>query len=188
MFGRLRIICCLLLMLALGAAALPLHAQPEKEKTARVEKVLADWKRRLDRCKSVRYVVTGKTEKKDLPAGSKAPKVRPVKFVVLLDLVRGRVRIEYEGSGINSTGDQYSPRVSVTVSDGKSEQTNIDRKRFILGPKNADVYISKGSLHNRDIDHEFWPLLCAHGIVPTVPRPARLDRLLKQHTAEEFES
>ena len=43
-------------------------------------------------------------------------------------------------------------------------------------------------MQDRTIDHEFWPLLCAHGIVPTVPRPARVDRLLKQHTGEEFDS
>jgi len=103
MFRHSRIACCLSVVLSLGGSELFLHAQPPSGKAAPVEKVLADWKHRLQRFKSVRYVVSGKTEKKDLPAGSKVRAVRPVKFVVLIDLVKGRVRVEKTSSGFNPT-------------------------------------------------------------------------------------
>jgi hypothetical protein len=186
MSKHLWIACCL--SVSLGIAGLSLHAQPPSDKTKAVEKVLADWKHRLDRFKSVRYVITGKTEKKDLPKGSKLPAVRSAKFVVLIDLVNRWVRIEKNGSGFNPTKDRYSPDVTVTAYDGKSQQTNLDREVNEIGPTNPDVAITKGSLRNTQFENELWPLLCAHGIVPTVNKPPRADRLPTRHTAEEFES
>jgi hypothetical protein len=188
MFRHLGIACCLSVVLCLGSAGLPLYAQPAADKTAAIEKVLVDWKHRLDRCKSVRYVVSGKTEKKDLPKGSKAPAVRPVKYVVLLDLVRGRVRVEHECSEFSASGDRYVPSGSVHAFDGRAYQRNADRERCELAPQNPDIVILKGPADTCTLDNELLPLLCAHGIVPTVNKPPRLDRLPKRHTAEEFDS
>lgn len=92
-------IACCLSAISLGGSSL--HAQSAPGKAEAVKKVLADWKLRHERFKSVRYVITGLTEQKDRPTGSKVPAVRPVKFVVLLDLVKGRVRTEKNGSGFN---------------------------------------------------------------------------------------
>ncbi len=179
-------IACCLSAISLGGPSL--HAQSTPDKAAAIEKVLVDWKHRHDRFKSVRYVITGLTEKKNLPAGSKVPAVRPAKFVILLDLVKGRVRIEKNQSGFAASGDRYIPGVSVIAYDGKSEQTNVDRVLCELGPTNPDICITKGALPQSTIQSELWPLLCVHGIVPTVNKPARMDQLPTRHTAEEFDS
>ena len=138
MFGHLQR-CCLSVALSLAGASLSLYAQPATDKTKAVENVLVDWKHRLDRYKSVRGRISGKTERKDLPVGSKVPAVRPVKFVVLLDLVKGRVRIEHECSGLSASGDRYIPSFSISAYDSKSYQRNADRVRSELSPKNPDI-------------------------------------------------
>jgi hypothetical protein len=131
--------------------------------------------------------VSGQTERKDLPADSNLPAVRPVKYVVLLDLVRGFSRIEYNGSGPNPNFERYIPRVRVSAYDGKTLQTSVDRKLCEIGPTNPDISLVKGPLDLMPLDSNIWPLLFAHGVVPTVNKPARPDRMPDQHTSEDFD-
>lgn len=78
--------------------------------------------------------------------------------------------------------------MTVTAYDGKLQQVNGDREQCELGPNDPNIGITKESLARVQLENEIWPLLCAHGIVPTVNKPARPDRLPSRHTIEEFES
>jgi hypothetical protein len=162
-------------------------AQQEKEKEALVKKCMEDWEQRRTRFESVRYVLSGTCDKKDLPAGSKVHPLRPIRFSVLFDLKKGRIRVEQYKSGLAATGDRYIARNMIFVFDGKAVQGNMDRQACELAPLDSDITIAKGSLHLIPLESELWPLLCAHGIVPTVNQPARLDRLQRRHSPDEFQ-
>ncbi len=172
---------------SLAGLSLPLDAQPPPKGAEQIAKTLRDWESRHKRFQSVRYVVAGETEQKDLPAGSKLPSKRPVKHVLLLDLVQGRIRIETESTGVGYKFEKYVPRVTVSTYNGKTYQTNVDRVKSELHPKNPNVAITKGSMERIQIETDIWPVLFAHGLVPTENKPSRPDRLLAKHTADEFE-
>lgn len=172
---------------SIGTSNGQLHAQLDPKGADQITKTLSDWANRHERFKSVRYVVRGEIEQKNLPAGSKLSPKRPVKYVVLLDFVHGRSRIEKNSSGRAASQDRYIPRVGITAYDGTTHQQSVDRKLCELGPKNPDVCLVKGPLDLMPIDHYVWPVLFAHGVVPTVNKPARPDRLPVEHTADEFE-
>jgi hypothetical protein len=113
--------------------------------------------------------------------------VRPDNFVVLLDFIQGRSRIEKNGSAPGANFEKYVPRVSVSAYDGETLQTSSDRKACELAALDPDVSLVKGPLRMMPFNARIWPVLFAHGVVPTVNKSARPDQLPTNHTTEEFE-
>lgn len=176
-----------LLLLWLAGTSFPLNAQLSPKGTEQIARTLNDWSKRQKRFQSVRYVVVGETEQMDLPKDSKLPTKRPIKYLVLLDMVQGRIRIEKDGSGVKYNYSGYSPIVDVRAYNGRIYQVNADRTKGEWDPRNANVGITKGSMQAVHLEADLWPVLFAHGIVPTVNKPSRPDRMLIGHHADEFE-
>jgi hypothetical protein len=187
MFKRSGLALSMMAVLLLAGLSLPLEAQPAPKGAEQIAKTLSDWEARYKRLQSVRYVVSGNAERKDRPADSKLPALRPVKYVVLLDLVRGRTRLEINRSGPDANFEMYIPSVSICAYNGTRLQQNIDRNATELGSKSPDVCLTTGPLNLMTLDSNIWPVLFAHGVIPTVNKPPRPDQLPAQHAAEEFE-
>lgn len=184
----------LLWAVLLGSAALlppgTASAQPPE---ARLQKVFADWQKRQDRVKSIRYTLVGElvipkgslTGESDLPDGGKTefPRrdvVTEKKITLLLDFPSNRSRIESSGQELLVSKGQLSPRVSTTVFDGKALKTAIPRganTSEVHAPHelDADVTIASGNLASMHVEANYWPILFAHGCVPTVHNPPRQD-------------
>ena len=144
-----------------AALALPAAAQPPKGDDP-VGRTLAAWEARQGRVKTARYTLTGTWES---PSRTRSGKV-----VVLLDLARGRFRVEDDfESPIDGVPQVYQPT------------TTFDGREFRLGYPLDRPWRSPVGINDLDIDRRsgplapgvtpgrrLWPLLYAHGLVPDI--------------------
>lgn len=162
------------------------------------QKVLADWSANQKRFKSVRYKLTGMVDMKDTMPGASAalrkdgidPTVKPIRAVVLLDIVNKRFRIE-SSRPLPSRYDRkkWVFDDKVTTYDGKMLHEYIPRERNERGDKDPDLNLAKGDLHLVPaLSSSYWPLLAAHGFVPTVHCRPQPDRLPEGHDPDDIQS
>lgn len=153
-----------------------------QEPDARLEKVFADWAKRRERTKSVRYVTRGETvlPKGSLraPIGQSSSREAPPRDIVsrvtqtmLLDFEKQRHRLETEQEEYDAGTDKVYPRVVTRLFDGK--RTGAWRPRELnthpvtgVKPWEADIgygsgYIGGGS----SFEFGYWPFFLGHGIV-----------------------
>jgi hypothetical protein len=172
-------------LVALGFGGL-LAAQPPAGDT-KVQKVLDDWKARREAVRGIRYTLTGKYEEHGAKRAENLPARPPSKLTVLLDVTGKRFRQEKENHILSHAGDRYITRATTLAYDGKAHHASIPRAINELGPDNPNAVITKGNLTHQAVDSDVWPLLMAHGFVPTVERSPRPDRLPADYTTEDFD-
>ena len=155
--------------------------------------VFKDWQSRQGILKSARYVVTGTTEFKDdeRPPGNP---LRPRRCVLLLDLVKKHYRLEETQDVIYANGVEdrskweYRTQLGTSAYDGKLLQSLRHRKANRIDADVADLSIGKGNLGpHAGLPDEVWPIFFAHGIVPTVHSPLRVDKWPLSHDPEDFD-
>ncbi len=139
-------------------------------------------------------MLTGTTEFKDdkLPPGSP---IRPRRYVLLLDLVKKRYRLEGSEDVIYNLGDEdtgpreYHTRISTSAYDGAALQGLHHKKaNGINDDRVGDLYIGKGNLgQNAQLGGELCPIFFAHGIVPSTRSPLFVDKWPLTHDFDEFE-
>jgi hypothetical protein len=161
------------------------------------QKVLADWAANKKRFASVRYKLSGTLDMKATMPGASAaqrkdvigPAVQPVRAVVLLDITNKRFRIE--SSRPRPSLDDRTKWVfddKVMAYNGKVLHEYIPRDRNERTEKDPDLSLVKGSLHLSQVwTSSYWPVLTAHGFVPTVHHPPHADRLPEGHDPDDFE-
>ncbi len=182
---------------ALSMAAIGSHANAADPA---IEKVLSDWKERLNKVKTVRYELSGTQE---------SPLVNPKRpfaknYIIIIDFENKRIRIEETGqtfvpanaaannakkeeSGKLEKHDVLVETYGVRAYDGKVlyQWTPSDRNTY-LGKRNPNFFITRGNLATLDYPHELWPVFEAHGIIPTTGKVLRPDRLPSDHVAEDL--
>lgn len=160
---------------------------------AQLEAVFKDWQFRQSIFTSARYVLRGATEFKDeqLPPGNP---IRPLRFVLLLDLEKKRYRLEGSQDVIYAIGNEnaerleYHHRINTSAYDGKALQSLFHKKaNEIDDDRVGDLYIDTGNLgQGAQFGGELWPIFFAHGIVPTVHSPLLVNKLPLDHDPDDF--
>ncbi len=173
---------------AIGCMIPQSAAAQEKGKEAPLAQIFADWKHRQGLLKTARYVISGTTEFHDirLPTG---PPVRPRRAVLLLDLAGQRYWLETSEEIVSTRGGrgvEFLPRVSTSAFDGKIGQAYYHRDINGLGDDGPDLSISTPSTPGTWFDAHLWPLLYAHGLVPTAHTDIRLDKPWPSYDPKHF--
>ncbi|MBX9584588.1 MAG: hypothetical protein K2X87_30165, partial [Gemmataceae bacterium] len=170
----------------------PAAAQPKTDDA--VARVLADWKARQGKMKVARYVLAGTVEHvakltPDAPPLPATDRARPFRATLLLDLERGRVRFDKEEEWPDAKGGWERSYGSFTH-DGKETRSGRTPGRPHDGPGfdlAIDRYARSGREGSRVYDY-YWPVLFAHGVVPTVHAPLYAERLPTAFDPEDFVS
>ncbi len=170
----------------------PAFAQ-EPGKNNSLANIFNDWKDRQNVLKSAHYVLVGTTEFKDenLPPGNP---IRPLRFDFLFDVEKKRYRLESSQEIIHAESleptakMEYRKRINTSAYDGKSLQSLRHRKLNGIDDDVADLAIGKGELGPAAcFGNEVWPIFFAHGIVPTIHTPLRVDKLPLSHDSDDFD-
>lgn len=146
-----------------------------------VEGILADWKARQGKFKTAKYVMSGTTQRLDMPGSIPYP----ISFVVLIDVEGKRLRIEkaYSGKDVNGNAIQ---RKTLTAFDGKVLNSYTPRDINGIQSTEPNIFKAKGNLTISAYTGLVWPILEAHGIVPTATRIPRPDKLPLDHECDTF--
>ncbi|MBX9623359.1 MAG: hypothetical protein K2X82_06055 [Gemmataceae bacterium] len=179
----------LLVVLAVCLLAGPAAGQPGKDDVART---LAAWKARQGKMKTARYVLAGTVEHlAPVQSGDAMPppdqRVRPLRATVLLDLERGRVRMESAEEQLGVDG-KYYPAEGTYTYDGR-EVRHFQPRHLVREHGGYDLIIGKRSPTDRGgtyAPNYCRPVLFAHGIAPTVHTPAYLDKLPLNQDPEDW--
>lgn len=158
-----------IVVVLLGAALASGSAHGQGKTDPQLQKVFDNWKKRQDRLKTARYTLSGTVEHKQFPEGITKPTgspVRPIRFVLLLDIERKRFRLETTEDHIVE-GLGYATRVKTISYDGKALNTLTHREANGFPTDSADLSLQKGYLYYKQIDSVLAPVFFAHGIVPT---------------------
>jgi hypothetical protein len=141
-----------------------------------VESVIGQWKSRQEKYKTARYVVTGYSERLDLPPNP----LQPYSLKILIDIEKKRLRIE-KSNRCHIAGGSYV-EMDITMSfDGKIRYSVVPRDSKTLGATQPNFFKVKGNLTTAAYDADIWPVLEAHGIVPLATRMAQPDKLPTDH-------
>jgi hypothetical protein len=159
-----------------------LFARPtpaEQPTDPRLDKIFADWQKRRERIKTVRYLCSGEftwprgsfsdpyTGKAFDPEEPPHDITSPKSIMLLLDFTTNRHRLEVEDQPYSRTQKQFLPkRTTTTVFDDN------DLRTFGLQPNGSptnlkvpnDVVV-KGNMRGNPFNSEFWPFFLGHGIV-----------------------
>lgn len=170
----------------------PAGAQPRKD--GEVPKVLAGWEARQDRVTTAEYEVSGTLEAIAMLGGGPLPppgeRVRPRRYRVVLDLARGRHRVE--STEDHFLGGKQEVLASISTFDGREWRWIWDRR---AGPKPADLrdlHIDRDFTPDRPAEPDgpgssLAPLFWAHGFVRTERTPV-YGRRPHRHDPEDFAS
>jgi hypothetical protein len=159
----------------------------------RLQQVLDDWRKRQERTQNVRYVVRGEGVWSKgawpSPPGQGTDQVRPPRdlviqrgAVVLLDFAANRLRLETDEERYDEATDKFYPQRMVRVADGTEAKMFFPREKNthpIEGkkPNDAEVWIENGYRGGDTLNIGYWPLIYAHGSIPSQaehPRPGKL--------------
>ena len=159
------------LLFAVAAAADP---PPDP----RLEKVFADWQKRRERIKTVRYRASGEHV---LPKGSFGdPRTGvllgpdspphdiswPKHIVLLLDFTTNRHRLQEEEAPYSQEKEKFIPRRTTTVFDSKELWTLADRPAGAPpDPAAPDAFEVSGNMRGQAFPSVYWPFFLGHGIV-----------------------
>jgi hypothetical protein len=185
-------VACLAVSLFYGGQACDRVVAEEPTDRTPVAAALADWQTRQKAMKTARYVLSGTGEflkplSPDSPPAPDGDSARPYRAAVLLDLEGKRFRSE-SSEVFPAAGGKYEERTGTIAYNGAELRQGQPRE---LAEANGgfDVLITKvtrdgaSGSHVRDL---FWPLLFAHGIVPTAHQPAYVERLPFSLDPEQF--
>jgi hypothetical protein len=181
------------LTLALGAIAVQGAAAQEQTPDKVLQGIFADWRQRQGLFKTARYVIAGATEYKDASVPDGNP-IRARRSTLLLDFERKRYRLETTQDILSEEGGRglkYRVRVSTSTFDGKaSHGFTHKRTNGIEGIDDqnlADLIIGKGEYVGTEFDNHLYPILFAHGLVPTVHTDIQMQKLPPAYSAEDFD-
>jgi hypothetical protein len=153
----------------------------------RVRRVLADWQARQGAVKGVRYAVAGEsivprgscvdplTGRPLVPPSPPQDIVEPQDFILTLDFVQKRCRLELSQQLYHAATGEMIPRKTTTVYDGTVLGTEIPRSdnSSPAAPRPAsdpDVTLTRRVGSGKALDmatiHGLAPLLLAHGLIP----------------------
>lgn len=186
-----------LLILVASLILLPFPAGEANCQTVNpvIAKTIADWQKRYDRAKAVRYAVQGTHV---IPNGSLLDDagvpvkteggVRDVtctlKRSLLLDLAGNRHRLEIDDEIFSFSHRAIIKRYSTSAFDGrefKGTQRQVPPNPTPLNtPPLADMSIATGNLKYAAFQPKHWPLLFGHGIVKIYGEPEILPGNLRQ--------
>jgi hypothetical protein len=112
--------------------------------------------------------------------------MRPYRAIVVIDVERRRFRAETAQFVLTDKGD-YQERVN-TFTDNGAESCQYQPRHLAEGNGGFDLVIDKAAdgKGGGAVPSELWPLLFAHGIVPTVHQPASLQRWPVSWDLEDF--
>jgi len=192
-----------LLILLVGGAMSTLALVPAAEESPadpRLEKVYADWQKRRERIKTVRYRVTGEhTRPKGTftdpytgqPLGPDEPPhdiTWPKSMMLLLDFTTNRHRLEVEEQPYSRAQGGFMPkRTTTTVFDSNDLRTSGLRPDGApTNLKAPNDVVVKGNMRGNGFNSEFWPFFLGHGIVALTTEqhilPGRLSVAPRQDT------
>lgn len=167
-------------------------AQPAKDRGP-ITAAFADWQVRQKAVKTVRYVLSGTTDyirplSKDSPINPAKDRVKPYRATVLIDFERNRYRQEETHYVPYADTAGYQKRSGTVTFDGVEIRQGQPRD---IAEANGgfDLLIGKKARDNEQgsaLTHMTWPILFAHGVVPTVHQPPYLERLPRTWSAEDF--
>lgn len=147
---------------------------------ARVQQVWANWQKRFERIQCIRYRVSGERiipkgtlelDQFQKPSKTTSREVRePQKVMMLLDFANQRFRKEEDSQVYFEQANQLTPRVNITVFDGKALTTAYPREANSCAvykrPENLpDIVISKGNMRGAAFGVADWPFFAGHGLV-----------------------
>ncbi len=177
----------IIVVCAATTGLLPIRlAAAEPPADPRLEKVFADWQKRRERIKTIRYRTSGEVtlpkgsftdDITGAPLGPDAPPhdiTWPKSIVFLLDFTTNRHRLEEDEQGHEqSHGRLVPPRTTTTVFDSK-ELWSLHLRPAGAKPdkNNPDIDIASGNLRGEAFPSEYWPFFLGHGII---------NLLLQQH-------
>src|SRR5262249_30914361 len=148
-----------------------------------VRQVFAEWKKRHERGKTVRYRATGEmifpkgcytTDPEGKVLATPVPSrdvACPKNYSFLLDFTTDRFRLEREEHFYRMQSDSIIRIGGVSAFDGKELQSMTPRERNSgRAADDPDVGIISGNLRGCGLISvsEYWPLFFAHGIIPTL--------------------
>lgn len=170
----------IIVVCAVATGLLPVRlTADEPSPDPRLEKILADWQKRRDRIKTIRYRVSGEVT---LPKGTfRDPNTGqalgpetpphdiswPKNITLLLDFTTNRHRLEEnEQPYSQSQKKSVPPRVTTTVFDSKELWSLSLRPTDVPpNPNNPDVSIVSGNMRGLAFSSEYWPFFLGHGVV-----------------------
>lgn len=159
----------------------------------RLQQILDDWQKRQQRTHNVRYVVRGDgvwskgawpTQPGKPPGPERPPRdiVVQLGVVLLLDFDRNRLRLETDEERYDEATDKLYPQRMVRVADGSEAKMFFPREKNThpqegMRATSADVWFEKGYRGGDTLNIRYWPLLYAHGSIPSQgehPGPGKL--------------
>lgn len=170
--------------------------QPSQPATDRgpITAAFAGWQARQKAVRTARYVVSGTVEflrpdvhdDPPIPAGEQT---KPFTATVLLDLHDNRCRIEFSHDWPARDGKVRKRSGIVTFNGVEARQ---GRPREIVEAQGGfDILISKKApdgVTGGAPPSELWPMLFAHGVIPTIHQPIDLHRLTRPLSSDDFVS
>lgn len=155
----------------------------------RLAKVLADWQKRQNAFRSVRYEVRGKHTKPKgscdaSPLISNLPYLRrnhprpskdfvgEVGLTLFLDFEKGRHRYKLQEIQYQVNLDAFFPSVKEGTFDGSVAKRAVPRdKNPRLGRKEPEISIASGNTKAQEFRSNFFPIFFGHGRIYTVFEP-----------------
>jgi hypothetical protein len=142
-----------------------------------LDKIAADWAKRQQQVKRVRYRVSGEVlvrrdsltddhGKPFQPAGEPTIKL-PFKWTYLLDFQTNRHRLEIDQQMIHIPEVRPIRNASIVTFDGKNSWGSTLRdENLVRKPTDADIVISSGYFSKQYVEPSMFPAFYGHGIVP----------------------
>ena len=159
----------------------PAVAQPKPDDS--LKQILADWTARQGKVRTARYVLSGTEEMvggetPDYVLPPASDRVRPFRAVLILDTARGRFRQEKDGFEFRG-GGKYVAMTSSTTYDGRERRMGRPRAQAAEHGWFDLIITDRSEWQNGGPApwHPVWPLLYAHGLVPTSLVPVGFARL-----------
>ncbi len=151
-----------------------------QEEDPRITKIFADWKKRQDAIKVVRYKLEGKSvipkgaivDERMKPTGKPEADVEAkVSRMLLLDFSRGRLRFETDEPRYDSDTNKLYPETTIKTFDGKTGKQWRPRELNThpltgLKPTTAELGIGTGYMGGTSLGMAWRPLFLGHGSVP----------------------
>lgn len=167
------VVAVILLVLSVSAGQVVAQAPPARD--PRLDKVLADWQRRQERVKTVRYRVEGQHI---FPRGafsaSAGGAVKPpqdiacdVKRTLLLDFATNRHRIEEDQPQYFVATERFESYSRLFTFDGAMVMQKFLPPLADKSQPPADINVLVGNTRRLNIDSHHWPLFAGHGVVVT---------------------
>src|SRR5262249_27885105 len=153
-----------------------------QELDPRLKKILADWKKRQERVKTVRYRVEGESiaYKEGLALLARSFKTKPPtkdvrtrpSFTLLLDFTTNRHRLETQGYSFSGTTNELTKITKTIAYDGKQivgvgpwTGESVTKQKPKTKETDAAIGTGTGVLQHAPFEPTQWPCFAAHGLV-----------------------